>query len=57
MFKALGYKNMIKLLRIRSTDKFKQVGVRAKMTEMRSIAVEGRHLRNHLLITCGYPFW
>ena len=46
---------------IRSTDQFKQVGVREKMTVMRSI-VGGSpyltmHLRNHLIITSGYPFW
>ena len=48
-FEVLGYKNTQKIIayhiHIRSTDQFKQVGVReTKMTEMRSIAVEGHHV-------------
>ena len=40
-FGVLGYRNFTKIIEnhvyIRSTDHFKQVGVRGKMTEMKSI--------------------
>ena len=60
--KVLGYKNTQKLLRIISTDKFKQVGVRKKndRNEINSYGGPSRlamHLRDHLIITSGYPFW
>ena len=46
---------------IRSTDQFKQVGVREKMTVMRLIVGGSPYLtmdlRKHLIITSGYPFW
>ena len=46
---------------IRSTDHFKQVGMREK-NDRNEINSGGSprltmHLRNHLLITNGFPFW
>ena len=61
-FEVLGYTNKQTLLRNKSTDQFKQVGVREKndRNQINSCGGPPRlaiHLRGHLNITNGYPFW
>ena len=49
-------------IHIRSTDQFKQVGVREKKLQNENNSCGGpsrlsMHLHDHLIITSGYPFW
>ena len=62
MFEELGYENKQKLWVIISTDQFKQVGCAKKneRNEINSCGGPSRltmHLRDHPIITSGYPFW
>ena len=55
---VLGYKNTQNywVAYPYQMNRFLTEGCAKKLTEMRSIAVS-MHLRDHLIITCGYPFW